>query len=109
MTETPYLRPLTPFPIRVDENGLAGELNVRYNSQDNYMVVSFEYENKEHDPAPLIVRFEVAGIMYRHVLCIRDYYNRLVKTTLFRPEYSVWDGIRLRGIEPVVTCREDSR
>jgi len=105
---TPYLQPLTPFPIRIDENGMVGELNVRYNSDDNYMVVSFEYEKEEHDPAPLIVYFEVAGKRYRHVLCICDYCNRLVKTALFRPEYSVWDGIRLCSIGPLVYL-EDKR
>jgi len=105
---TPYLQPLTPFPIHIDENDLDGELNVRYNSDDNYMVISFEYGKREHAPAPLIVYFEVAGKQYRHVLCICDHCNRLVKTALFRPEYSVWDGIRLCSIGLLVSL-EDKR
>jgi hypothetical protein len=98
MMRTPYLQSLTPFPVQIDENGLEGELDFRYNREDNYMVISFKYRNKDHDPAPVIVYTEVSGKRYRHVLFVVDQCNKLVKTALFRPEYNVWDGIRLCGI-----------
>jgi len=87
----------------IDENGLIGELYVRYNSDDHYMVVSFKYERKEHEPAPVIIFVEVEGKLYRHVLYICDQCNKLVKTAMFKPEYSVWDGIRLCSIWPLVS------
>jgi len=106
MMRTPYLQSLNPFPMHIDENGIIGELQVRYNSGDHYMVISFKYERKDHEPAPLIVCFEVAGKLYRHVLCVCDQCNKLVKTALFKPEYSVWEGMRFCGIRPLVYCDE---
>jgi len=103
--KTPYLQPLMPFPIRIDENGMVGELNVRYNPDDHYMVVSFKYESKDHETAPLVVYLEVAGKLYRHVLYVCDRCNKLVKTALFKPEYNVWEGIRFCSISPLI-CRD---
>jgi hypothetical protein len=106
---TPYLQHLSPFPIHIEENSLVGGLYIRYNPDDHYMVVSFKYEKKDHTPAPLIVYVEVAGKQYRHVLFICDHYNNLVKTTMFKPEYSVWDGIRLCSIWPIVSRDEKKK
>lgn len=94
----PSLQSLTPFPVQINENGLVGELDFRYNREDNYMVISFKYRNEDHNPAPVIVYTEVSGRRYRHVLSVVDQCNKLVKTALFRPEYNVWDGIRLCGV-----------
>lgn len=99
--ETPYLQPLSPFPMRIDENGLVGELRFRYNPEDNYMVISFRYERKNHELAQVIVTIEVTGREYRHNLSIIDYNNRIVKTGMFRPEYKVQDGIRFCNIRPL--------
>jgi hypothetical protein len=102
--KAPYLKPLAPFPRRVNENGLVGELNVRYNAEDNYIVVSFSYEREDHYPAPLVVHIEVSGKQYRHVLFISDFANRMATTALIRPEYNVWDGVHLYRISPLLTC-----
>ena len=87
--------------MHIDENGLIGELDVQYNSDYHYMVVSFRYERKDHEPAPVIIDVEVTGKPYRHVLDACDQCNKLV-TAMFKPEYNVWDGIRLCGIGPLV-------
>jgi len=102
--ETPYLQSLSPFPIHINENGLLGELRFRYNPEDNYMVISFRYEKKEHEPAPVIVTIDVTGKKYQRNLSIIDYSNGIVKTGMFRPEYKVQDGIRFCGINPLVYC-----
>jgi hypothetical protein len=102
--KAPCLKPLAPFPRRVDENGLVGELDVRYNAEDNYIVVSFRYERENHYPAPLVVHVEVSGRQYRHVLFISDFANRMATTALFRPDYNVWDGVHLYRISPLLTC-----
>ncbi|MDR2096389.1 MAG: hypothetical protein LBP76_12875 [Treponema sp.] len=99
----PYLEPLTPFPRRVRENGLIGELNVRYNAKDNYIVIFFKYKRKDHYPAPLVVHVEVSGKRYRHVLFISDYTNRMATTDIFTPEYNVWEGMHLYRISPLLT------
>lgn len=103
---TPYLKPLAPFPRRVDENGLVGELDVLYNAEDNYMVISFSYELEEHYPAPLVVYVEVSGQHYRHVLFICDFAKRVAKTSLFRPEYDVWEGVHIYRISPLIGYAE---
>jgi hypothetical protein len=103
---TPYLKPLAPFPRRVDEDGLVGELDVMYNAEDNYMVFSFSYERENHRPAPLVVHVEVSGKRYRHVLFICDFVNRLAKTALFRPEYDIWQGVHLYSISPLLSYAE---
>jgi hypothetical protein len=99
----PYLKPLVPFPRRVDENGLVGELNIRYNAEDNYIVVSFSYEREDHYPAPLVVYVEVSGKQYRHVLFISDFAGRMATTALIRPDYNVWEGVHLYRISPLLT------
>jgi hypothetical protein len=104
--KAPYLQPLAPFPRRVDENGLIGELNIRYNAEDNYIAVSFSYEREDHYPAPLVVHVEVSGRQYRHVLFISDFTNRMASTALFRPEYNVWDGVHRYRISPLLTCAQ---
>ena len=98
----PYLTSLTPFPVHIDENGLVGELRFRYNFSDDYMVISFKYEKKDHEPAPLIVCVECLGKQYSHELFIIDYCNKIVKTAMFKPEYRVWDGIRFSNIRHIV-------
>ena len=98
----PYLTSLTPFPVHIDEKGLVGELCFRYNLSDDYMVISFKYEKKDHEPAPLIVCVECSGKQYSHELFIIDHCNKIVKTAMFRPEYRVGDGIRLCEIRTVV-------
>ena len=99
-----YLQSLIPFPVKINENGLEGELDFRYNREDNYMVISFKYSNKNHDPAPVIVYIDVFGNRYCYVLFIIDQYNKQVKTALFKPEYKIknGDGIQLRSIRPFV-------
>jgi hypothetical protein len=101
--KAPYLKPLAPFPRRVDENGLVGELNIRYNAEDNYIVISFIYAREDHYPAPLVVHVEVSGKHYRHVLFISNLTNRIATTALIRPEYNVWDGVHLYKISPLLT------
>ena len=96
----PYFTSLTPIPVHIDENGLVGELRFRYNSSDDYMVISFKYEKENHEPAPLIVYVECSGKRYSHELFIVDHCNKIVKTAIFRPEYRVWDGIRFCDIRP---------
>jgi hypothetical protein len=90
--------------MHIDENGLVGELRFRYNPEDNYMVISFRYERKNHELAPVIVIFEVASKKYLRNLSIIDYNNRIVKTGMFRPEYRVQEGIRFCGIRPLAYC-----
>jgi hypothetical protein len=99
--EISYLQPLSPFPIRIDENGLAGELRFRYNPEDNYMVISFRYEMEKHEMAPVIVTVEIAGKKYQRNLSVIDYNNRIVKTGMFCPDYKVQDGIRFCNIRPL--------
>jgi hypothetical protein len=102
--ETPYLQPLSPFPIHIEENGLIGELLFRYNPEDNFMVISFRYEKVEHELAPIIITVEVTGKEYQRTLSIIDYNNRIVKTGMFCPEYRVQNGIRFCNIRPLVYC-----
>jgi len=99
----PYLEHLTPSPIHIDENGLLGKLWFRYNAQENYLVISFKYERKDHIPAPVIVYVDVFRKRYKYVLFNIDRCNRIVKTVMFRPKkYKVLDGIRFHSIWPLV-------
>jgi hypothetical protein len=103
-----YLRSLTPAPIKIDREYLKGELTFKYNSEDNYLVISFNYEEDCQNIAPLVVYTEIAGKQYRHVLFICDDLNKIATTALFKPEYNVYDGIKLCNIESLVKVGQES-
>lgn len=100
--KTLYLQPLNPIPIFINKNGLIGELRFNYNSNDNYMVISFQYKNIEDKPVKLKIQVDVLDKIYTHFLSICDYSKRIVKTTMFKPDYNVWDGIQICYLNPLV-------
>lgn len=100
--KTPYLQPLEPYPIHINENRIIGQLKFEYNSNDNYMVISFFYEKNDQKPVKLKIQVEVSKNNYTHYLSICDYSKRIVKTAMFIPEYDVWDGIHICSISPLI-------
>jgi len=95
------LYPLTPAPLQIDENGLAGKLTFDYDRENNLMVINFKFEMDNHTPVPVVVHLKAVGRFYKHKLFIIDYCNKKVKTCLFKPLYNIED-VCLQGIFPYV-------
>ena len=93
---------LSPAPVVIRENGIAGRLFIDGNLEMNCLLFRFLFD-KPDEIVPVFLEVRIAGKHYRYLLSGRDITNPMVKSSVLTPDVCIAEGFEILSVKPLVS------